>query len=77
MIGSTNIRDKGYRGWPSRANDLLAPPATGALVGGMTSDRPACHSSGAFVAWAMERPETAHDELVAGEIVAMAPERAA
>jgi Uma2 family endonuclease len=30
-----------------------------------------------FIAWAMEQPETEHHELVAGEVVAMAPERAA
>ena len=30
-----------------------------------------------FIAWAMEQPETGHYELVAGEVVAMAPERAA
>lgn len=30
-----------------------------------------------FIAWAMEQPEHEHYELVAGEIVAMAPERAA
>lgn len=30
-----------------------------------------------FLAWAMERPETEHYELVAGEVVAMAPERLA
>jgi Uma2 family endonuclease len=35
----------------------------------MTSDE--------FLAWAMDRPETEHYELVAGEVVAMAPERAA
>jgi Uma2 family endonuclease len=35
----------------------------------MTSDE--------FIAWAMEQPETAHYELVAGEVVAMAPERSA
>jgi Uma2 family endonuclease len=29
-----------------------------------------------FIAWAMEQPETEHYELVAGEVVAMAPERA-
>ena len=28
-----------------------------------------------FIAWAMERPETEHYELVAGEVVAMSPER--
>jgi len=28
-----------------------------------------------FIAWAMEQPETEHYELVAGEVVAMAPER--
>ena len=33
----------------------------------MTSDE--------FIAWAMEQPETEHYELVAGEVVAMAPER--
>jgi Uma2 family endonuclease len=36
---------------------------------GMTSDE--------FIAWAMEQPETSHYELVAGEVVAMAPERSA
>jgi Uma2 family endonuclease len=35
----------------------------------MTSDE--------FIAWAMEQPEGAHYELVGGEVVAMAPERAA
>src|SRR5438067_1219812 len=30
-----------------------------------------------FIAWAMEQPETEHYELVAGEIVPMAPERTA
>jgi Uma2 family endonuclease len=30
-----------------------------------------------FIAWAMQQPETEHYELVAGEVVAMAPERAA
>ena len=35
----------------------------------MTSDE--------FIAWAMTRPETEHYELVAGEVVAMAPERSA
>jgi Uma2 family endonuclease len=29
-----------------------------------------------FIAWAMEQPEGRHYELVAGEVVAMAPERA-
>jgi Uma2 family endonuclease len=29
-----------------------------------------------FIAWAMERPETEHYELVAGEVIAMVPERA-
>ena len=32
-------------------------------------------TSDAFIAWAMEQPETSHYELVAGEVVAMAPER--
>jgi len=35
----------------------------------MTSDE--------FIAWAMEQPETSHYELVAGEVVAMSPERSA
>jgi Uma2 family endonuclease len=35
----------------------------------MTSDE--------FIAWAMGQPETGHYELVAGEVVAMAPERSA
>lgn len=30
-----------------------------------------------FIPWAMARPETGHYELVAGEVVAMAPERLA
>lgn len=30
-----------------------------------------------FIAWAMERPEGEHYELVAGEVIAMAPERSA
>lgn len=30
-----------------------------------------------FIAWAMEQPETCHYELIDGEVVAMAPERAA
>jgi Uma2 family endonuclease len=34
-------------------------------------------TSDAFIAWAMEQPETSHYELVAGEVVAMAPERSA
>jgi Uma2 family endonuclease len=36
---------------------------------GMTADE--------FIAWTMEQPETEHYELVAGEVVAMAPERVA
>jgi Uma2 family endonuclease len=35
----------------------------------MTSDE--------FIAWAMEQPEASHYELVAGEVVALAPERSA
>jgi Uma2 family endonuclease len=35
----------------------------------MTSDE--------FIAWAIEQPETSHYELVAGEVVATAPERSA
>lgn len=34
-------------------------------------------TSDAFIAWAMEQPDGSRCELVAGEIVAMAPERAA
>ncbi len=34
-------------------------------------------SSDEFIAWAMQQPETEHYELVAGEVLAMAPERAA
>jgi Uma2 family endonuclease len=34
-------------------------------------------TSDAFIAWAMEQPSGARYELVAGEVVAMAPERAA
>ena len=34
-------------------------------------------TSSEFIAWAMEQPETGHYELVAGEVVAMAPERSA
>ncbi len=34
-------------------------------------------SSDAFITWAMERPSGERYELVAGEVVAMAPERAA
>ncbi|MDQ2801784.1 MAG: Uma2 family endonuclease [Pseudomonadota bacterium] len=30
-----------------------------------------------FIAWAMDRPESEHYELAAGEVVAMAPERVA
>lgn len=33
-------------------------------------------TSNEFIAWAMQQPETEHYELVAGEVVAMAPERA-
>lgn len=42
------------------------------------SDRaPARMTSDEFIAWAMQQPETEHYELVAGQVVAMAPERAA
>jgi Uma2 family endonuclease len=34
-------------------------------------------TSDAFIAWAMEQPETKHYELFDGEILAMAPERSA
>jgi Uma2 family endonuclease len=34
-------------------------------------------TSGEFIVWAMEQPETCHYELVDGEVVAMAPEQAA
>ncbi len=39
--------------------------------------RPLRMTSDEFIAWAMERPEGEHYELVAGEVVAMAPERSA
>ena len=34
-------------------------------------------TSGHFIAWAMQQPETEHYELIAGEVVSMAPERIA
>ncbi|MBV8577354.1 MAG: Uma2 family endonuclease [Acetobacteraceae bacterium] len=43
----------------------------------MTAVAPKTLSSEEFIAWAMTRPEGERYELVAGEIVAMAPERAA
>jgi Uma2 family endonuclease len=42
-----------------------------------TSDPcPPCITSDEFIAWAMEQPKRPRYELVAGELVAMAPERA-
>ena len=41
----------------------------------MTEPAPALMTSDEFIAWAMERPRGERYELVAGEIVAMAPER--
>jgi Uma2 family endonuclease len=38
---------------------------------------PAYMTADEFIAWAMQQPEGQHYELVAGEVVAMAPERAA
>ncbi len=43
----------------------------------MTAPAPARMTSDAFIAWAMERPNGERYELVAGEVVAMAPEQAA
>ena len=45
-------------------------------IRGMTVPAPARMTADEFIAWAMEQPETEHYELVAGEIVTMAPERA-
>jgi len=38
---------------------------------------PARMTADEFIAWAMTQPETEHYELAGGEIIAMAPERAA
>jgi Uma2 family endonuclease len=38
---------------------------------------PATMTSGAFIAWAMEQPEGHRYELIAGRVIAMAPERSA
>ena len=43
----------------------------------MTEPARARMTSDAFIAWAMERPRGERYELVAGEVVAMAPERSA
>jgi Uma2 family endonuclease len=42
-----------------------------------TSPGPGRMTSDEFIAWAMEQPEGCRYELVAGEVVAMAPERSA
>src|ERR1700693_5885857 len=42
----------------------------------MSAPAPARMTADEFIAWAMEQPEHEHYELVTGEIVAMAPERA-
>jgi len=41
----------------------------------MSDAAPVRMTSDEFVAWAMEQPEGRHYELVAGEVIAMAPER--
>src|ERR1039458_5704627 len=43
----------------------------------MSATAPARMTADEFIAWAMERPEGEHYELVAGEVVSMAPERVA
>ncbi len=43
----------------------------------MTEPARAQMTADEFLTWAMTRPEGEHYELVAGEVVAMAPERAA
>ena len=42
----------------------------------MSAAAPKRMTADEFLAWAMEQPEGAHYELVAGQVVAMAPERA-
>lgn len=41
----------------------------------MSAPAPARMTADEFIAWAMQQPETEHYELVAGEVVAMAPEQ--
>jgi Uma2 family endonuclease len=41
----------------------------------MSATAPARMTADEFIAWAMEQPEGEHYELVAGEVVSMAPER--
>ena len=43
----------------------------------MSAAAPTRMTADEFIAWAMEQPEGKRYELVAGEVVAMAPERAA
>jgi Uma2 family endonuclease len=43
----------------------------------MSATAPARMTADEFIAWAMEQPEGEHYELVAGEVVSMAPERVA
>ncbi len=43
----------------------------------MSATAPARMNADEFIAWAMEQPEGEHYELVAGEVVAMGPERVA
>jgi Uma2 family endonuclease len=43
----------------------------------MSAPAPARMTADEFIAWAMQQPEGEHYELVAGEVVSMAPERAA
>ena len=43
----------------------------------MSATAPARMTADEFIAWAMQQPEGQHYELVAGEVIGMAPERAA
>ncbi len=70
MFGSEPIirRWRGcWSGWRARS--------WGAGTSGMAESVPKRMTVEEFIPWAMARPETEHYELVAGEMVAMAPER--
>ena len=47
------------------------------MVNRMSATKPARMTADEFLAWAMQQPEGKRYELVAGEVVGMAPERAA
>ena len=55
-------------------NIVTTPTAEAAKT--VSATAPARMTADEFIAWAMEQPEGEHYELVAGEVVAMAPERA-